>query len=165
VNSVYLSLGSNLGDRERMIEGALGEIDQLDGTQVVRVSSLYDTEPVGELDQPRFLNAVAMLETELSPSLLLWNLKLIERRLGRRGGRRWGPRAIDIDILLYEDQVIDEPALQIPHPELRHRAFVLVPLAELAPELRLPGDGAAVGELRAALGSGESVRRMGRLSY
>jgi 2-amino-4-hydroxy-6-hydroxymethyldihydropteridine diphosphokinase len=165
VNAVYLSLGSNLGERERMIETALGEIDLLDGTQLVRTSSLYDTEPLSEIEQPRFLNAVVEVETSLEPARLLWNLKLIERRLGRTPARRWGPRQIDIDILLYEDRTIDEPELVIPHPELRHRAFVLVPLAELAPDLRLPGSGESIIELREALGADQSIRRLGRLSF
>jgi len=162
---VYLSLGANLGDRERQIEAALAEIDQLDGTQVARVSSLYDTEPVGEIEQPRFLNAVAQVETELTPGRLLWNLKLIERRLGRTRAHRWGPRKIDIDILLFDDWVVDDPGLTIPHVELRNRDFVLIPLAELAPELELPTTGEQIGTLREALGERRSVRRFGRLSY
>jgi 2-amino-4-hydroxy-6-hydroxymethyldihydropteridine diphosphokinase len=165
VKAVYLGLGSNLGDRERTILKALVELDQLEATQVVRVSSLYDTEPVGEVDQPRFLNAVALVETGFGPRQLLWNLKLVERRLGRTRARRWGPRAIDIDILVYDDLVVDEPDLEIPHRELRHRAFVLVPLAELASELVLPTTGESVSDLLRALGPKGSVRRLGRLSY
>jgi 2-amino-4-hydroxy-6-hydroxymethyldihydropteridine diphosphokinase len=105
------------------------------------VSSLYDTEPLGETDQPNFLNAVARLHTDLSARQLLWNLQLIERRLGRVRGKRWGPRTIDLDLLLYGDVVMEEPGLRVPHPELMRRAFVLVPLLELEPGLVHPETG------------------------
>jgi len=167
VNSVYLGLGSNLGDRAEAIRQALGEIDQLEETQVIRVSSLYDTDPVGVDDQPPFLNAVVHVETDQPPARLLWNLKRIERRLGRTTSRRWGPRVIDLDILLYADQVIDDAELTIPHRGLRERAFVLVPLTELAPELVLPDTGERVTDVRGGLSHTDehSVRRLGRPSY
>ena len=129
----FVGLGSNLGEREAMIRSALEELARLPSTALERASSLYDTEPVGETEQPNFLNAVAQLETGLAARQLLWNLLLIERRLGRVRTRRWGPRAIDLDLLLYGDVVLDEPGLKVPHPELTRRSFVLVPLVELDP--------------------------------
>jgi 2-amino-4-hydroxy-6-hydroxymethyldihydropteridine diphosphokinase len=129
----FVGLGSNLGEREAMIRAALEELSHLPDSTLERASSLYDTEPVGETEQPNFLNAVAELETELSARQLLWNLLLIEKRLGRVRTRRWGPRSIDLDLLLYGDEVLDQPDLQVPHPELLRRSFVLVPLVELDP--------------------------------
>lgn len=134
----YVGMGSNVGDREAMIRSALESLAQVPETNLIRASSLYDTEPAGDADQPNFLNAVAELDTELTPRQLLWNLLLIERRLGRVRTRRWGPRNIDLDLLLQGSLVIDEPDLKVPHPELLQRAFVLVPLVELDPLLVHP---------------------------
>lgn len=134
----YVGLGSNLGDREATIRAALEALAALPDTALLRASSLYDTEPVGETEQPDFLNAVAELDTGLAPHQLLWNLMLIEKRLGRVRATRWGPRTIDLDLLLAGDLVLDEPELQVPHPELTRRSFVLVPLVELDPMLRHP---------------------------
>jgi 2-amino-4-hydroxy-6-hydroxymethyldihydropteridine diphosphokinase len=131
----YVGLGSNLGDREATIRAALESLAQVPETLLVRVSSLYDTEPVGEAEQPNFLNAVAELDTELPPRQLLWNLQLIEKRFGRVRTQRWGPRTLDLDLLLYGSLVVEEPDLRVPHPELLQRAFVLVPLVELDPLL------------------------------
>jgi 2-amino-4-hydroxy-6-hydroxymethyldihydropteridine diphosphokinase len=137
----WIGLGSNLGERESMIRMALDDLARLPDTQLLRASSLYDTEAVGETDQPNFLNAVAEVETALEPRQLLWNLLLIERRLGRARTRHWGPRIIDLDLLLFGAEVLDEPGLRVPHPEMLQRSFVLVPLVELEPLLVHPETG------------------------
>ncbi len=137
----YVGLGSNLGEREAQIRMALDDLARLPATRLIRASSLYDSEPVGEVDQPNFLNAVAELDTELTARQLLWNLLLIERRLGRVRTQRWGPRTIDLDLLLFGSLVVDEPDLQVPHPELVRRSFVLVPLVEIDPLLVHPVTG------------------------
>ena len=137
----FIGLGSNLGEREAMIRLALDDLARMPQTHLVRASSLYDTEPQGEVDQPNFLNAVAQIDTELTARQLLWNLQLIEKRLGRARTQRWGPRTIDLDLLLYGNLVIDESDLQVPHPELTRRSFVLVPLVELDPLLVHPATG------------------------
>jgi 2-amino-4-hydroxy-6-hydroxymethyldihydropteridine diphosphokinase len=134
----FIGLGSNLGERETQIRLALDDLARLPGTHLIKASSLYDSEPVGEVDQPNFLNAVAEIDTELTARQLLWNLLLIERRLGRVRTQKWGPRTIDLDLLLYGSLVVDEPDLQVPHPELIRRSFVLVPLVELDPQLVHP---------------------------
>ncbi|HVN62471.1 MAG TPA: 2-amino-4-hydroxy-6-hydroxymethyldihydropteridine diphosphokinase [Gaiellaceae bacterium] len=144
---VHIGLGSNLGDREAALRGAL----ELLGDDVVAVSSFRETDPVGYLDQPRFLNAAAALETALEPRALLDRLLEVERELGRtRDGPRFGPRTIDLDLLLYGDRVIDEPGLVVPHPRLAERRFALEPLAELDPDLVVPGLG-RVSDLLARL--------------
>jgi 2-amino-4-hydroxy-6-hydroxymethyldihydropteridine diphosphokinase len=139
---VFVGLGANLGDREATLRGALELLRREPGIEVRNVSSVRETEPVGFLDQPRFLNAAAELETELPAEALLERLLEVERRLGRvRGGRRYGPRTIDLDLLLYGDETISAPGLRVPHPRLHERRFALEPLAELAPELEIPGRG------------------------
>lgn len=159
----YIGLGSNLGDREASLRQALEFLAQTPETTVVRASSLYDTEPVGVEDQPRFLNAVALLETRLPPRQLLWNLMLIERRLGRARTQRWSPRTIDLDLLLYDEFVIDEDDLQIPHPEMAKRSFVLVPLVELEPLLVHPVTGETMLALLQRLGARPLVKHGSRL--
>ena len=141
----YVGLGANLGDREGTIRAAVAQLPGL-----VAVSPLRETDPVGVTDQPQFLNGVAALETELAPRALLDVLLAVERRLGRERKERWGPRTIDLDLLLYGDEVIDEDGLTVPHPRLRERRFVLEPLADLAPTLVVPGLG-GVEELLAEL--------------
>ena len=160
---VYVGLGSNLGDREASIRAALEALAELPDTALIRASSLYDTEPMGEIDQPDFLNAVAELDTGLAPRQLMWNLLLIEKRLGRVRTSRWGPRIIDLDLLLAEDQVIDEPDLQLPHPELTRRSFVLVPLVELVPMLRHPLTGETLLHHLSRLETRPPVKRGTRL--
>lgn len=139
---VYIGVGANLGDRETTIHAALDRLDAQEEIEVVRVSSLRETDPVGYVGQPRFLNGAAALETDLPPTELLDRMLAVERDLGRtRHGPRFGPRTIDLDLLLYGDAVVDEPGLMIPHPRMTVRAFVLEPLAELDPELVIPGRG------------------------
>src|SRR5918999_2392268 len=134
----YVGLGSNLGDRERHLRSALAALDAPD-VRVLAVSRFRETDPVGYVDQPRFLNAAALVETELSATELLERLLAVERSLGReRTGPRYGPRTIDLDLLLYGDERIDQPGLTVPHPRLAERTFVLEPLAELDPALTLP---------------------------
>jgi len=136
VTLAYVGLGSNLGDREAVIRRAAGLI----GAR--RLSSLLETEPWGYADQPKFLNAAAEIETALTPRQLLVHLLDVERRLGReRIGPRWGPRTIDLDLLLYGDETVEEPDLVVPHPRLAEREFALRPLAELVPSLKIPGNG------------------------
>jgi 2-amino-4-hydroxy-6-hydroxymethyldihydropteridine diphosphokinase len=139
----FVGLGSNLGDPEKLIRSALELLGAEEGIEVVAVSTLRETDPVGHEDQPRFLNGAAELATELSPQELLERLLAIERRLGRvRGeGPRFGPRTIDLDLLLYGDETVQEPGLTVPHPRLHKRRFALEPLAELDPTLEIPGRG------------------------
>ena len=141
----YVGLGANLGDREGSIRAALAALPG-----VVAVSELRETEPVGVVDQPPFLNGAAALETELSARELLEALLEVERGLGRERRQRWGPRRIDLDLLLYADETIDEPGLTVPHPRLHERHFALEPLLDLEPELVIPGHG-RVSDLLAGL--------------
>lgn len=139
----YVGLGANLGDREATLGRAVELLRVAPGVEVVAVSSLRETDPVGVVDQPRFLNGAVALETELSPRELLETLLAVEHELGRvRDGERWGPRTVDLDLLVCGDVVVDEPGLRVPHPRLHERAFALEPLAELEPSLEIPGRGA-----------------------
>jgi 2-amino-4-hydroxy-6-hydroxymethyldihydropteridine diphosphokinase len=157
----YVGLGSNLGERELLLKSAIEQIAQLPETRLGRVSSLYDTAPVGELDQPNFLNAVVQVETAMTARQLLWNLLLIERRLGRvrHAASRYGPRTIDLDLILYGDLVVDTPDLRVPHPEFHRRGFVLVPLAEIEPKLVHPTLGLTITELLEKIDVRPAVRR------
>ena len=138
----FVGLGANLGDREKMLRSALERLSAEPGVELVAVSSFRDTAPIGITDQPRFLNAAAAVETTLSAHDLLDRLLAIERRLGRtREGPRFGPRTIDLDLLLYGEEIVDEPGLRVPHPRLAERRFALEPLFELAPGLIIPGVG------------------------
>lgn len=143
----YIGLGSNIEDRIGYLKEAIRRIGNLPDTEVESASSAYDTEPMGRTDQPRFLNAVVRVRTWLPPERLLEGLLRIERELGRERKERWGPRTVDLDLLLYDDRVISKPGLQVPHPRLHERAFVLVPLAELDPELVHPVLGRTLKEL------------------
>lgn len=155
----YLSLGSNQGDRFRLLREADALLSATSGIQVVARSSVYETEPVGPVDQPWFLNQVLAVETSLAPPALLEAAQKIERSLGRTRALRWGPRTIDVDLLLYEGHTVASPRLTIPHPELPRRRFLLLPLAEIDPLLRLP-DGRAILDLLRALGEAQTVRRL-----
>jgi 2-amino-4-hydroxy-6-hydroxymethyldihydropteridine diphosphokinase len=141
--NVWLGLGSNLQEPERQVKTAIDELDALPESRLRAASRLYRTAPVGPPGQPDYINAAARLETRLAPQALLAELHRIELAHGRRrDGTRWGPRILDLDILVYGDACIDEPGLTIPHPEMARRAFVLVPLAEVAPpDLAVPGAG------------------------
>jgi len=136
---VYLSLGSNLGDRQNYLNRALDMLAQLPGTRVLAASSMIETPPWGKTDQPAFLNMAAELETSLTPEELLERIRAIENALGRQRAEHWGPRTLDIDILVFEGEERDTPALKLPHPYLTERRFVLEPLAEIAPDLVVRG--------------------------
>jgi 2-amino-4-hydroxy-6-hydroxymethyldihydropteridine diphosphokinase len=145
---VYLSLGSNQGHSRLLLEEAVHALDDLPHTRVVARSSLYRTAPVGYVDQPDFLNQVIALRTTLAPHDLLDVTQDLERAAGRERGRRWGPRTLDIDLLWYDGMRLDDERLQLPHPRLEDRRFVLEPLAELAPGLVLAGGGTVAGALK-----------------
>jgi len=148
----YVGLGANLGERERTIRRAVAKLAAEPGIEVVRVSALRETAPWGPVEQPPYLNGVVEVESDLPPRQLLDVLLGVERSLGRvRPGTRWGPRTIDLDLLVHGDIACDEPGLTLPHPRLHERRFVLEPLAELAPDLVVPGRG-EVAALLAALG-------------
>jgi len=135
----YLALGANLGDKTASVREAIRLVDDHEACSVIAQSSLYITEPVGVLDQPDFVNAVIEVETSLDPYELLDLCSEIEQKMGRKRTIKWGPRVIDMDILLYEGVNISDERLTIPHLRMMERAFVLVPLAEIAPDLALPG--------------------------
>lgn len=143
----YIALGSNLGDKEKNLRRALLLLTQ-QGVEVVRVSSFLSTEPYGVTDQPQFLNAVACVRTSLAPLALLDVLLATELAMGRVRLRHWGERNIDLDLLLYEDVVLDMPRLHLPHPDMQNRDFVLLPLAEIAPELKHPTLQKTIWELK-----------------
>ena len=144
---VYIGLGSNLATPLAQLRSALAALAALPQTQLVAQSSFYASDPLGPADQPRYVNAVAALDTELSPLALLDALQTIELEQGRtRKAERWGPRTLDLDILLFGERQLDEPRLTVPHYHMHARAFVLYPLAEIAPDLQLP-DGRALTEL------------------
>ena len=153
MSRAYVGLGANLGDREATIRRAVALLAGDPDVEVVAVSTLRETDPVGYAEQPRFLNGVAAVETDLAPRELLERLLAVELALGRtREGSRWGPRTIDLDLLVHGSAVVDEPGLRVPHPRLAERRFVLEPLFELDPRLVVPGAG-PVATLLASLES------------
>jgi 2-amino-4-hydroxy-6-hydroxymethyldihydropteridine diphosphokinase len=143
-----IALGSNLGEPEAQVMKGFEELAALADTELLRRSRLYRTAPVGYVDQPDFVNACALVETQLAPRALLDALLAVEKRHGRVRDVPNGPRTLDLDIVLYGDQVIDEPGLKVPHPRAHERAFVLVPLVEVWPDAAIPGRGPAAGFLR-----------------
>lgn len=154
MNTAYVALGANLGDPASTIRAAFGALANLPESRIVRCSSLYRTAPVGITTQPEFINAVAALATTLAPESLLDALFDIETRFGRQRAEKNGPRTLDLDLLLYNDQFIDLPRLTLPHPRLHLRAFVLYPLAEIAPTLIIPGRGSIASWLPAVAHQG-----------
>ena len=155
--TVYLSLGSNLGDRAKNLQDSIAALRNA-GVQVARISSLYETEPLDYLDQPWFLNCAVEAETELSALGLLHALRGIEAQMGSKKLIAKGPRLIDVDILLYGDAVIDTPELQVPHPRMHLRRFVLEPLAEIAPNVQHPVSHISISELLARTPDKSAVR-------
>ena len=150
LHTAYIALGSNLGDKEENLRRAL-ELLEEHGVEVVKVSTFIFTEPYGVTDQPQFLNAVCQVRTSLEPVALLHTLLGIEQEMGRVRLRHWGERNIDLDLLLYEDVVMDTPELKLPHPDMQNRDFVLLPLFEIAPELIHPVLRKNIGELKEKL--------------
>ena len=145
----YIGLGANVGPREVTLLRAVDLLAEADDVEMLAVSQLRETDPVGIVDQPRFLNGAAQIETSLSPRALLELLLRIEQSLGRVREERWGPRTVDLDLLAYGDLTVDEPGLRVPHPRLHERRFALEPLAELDPELIVPGLGSVSAALAA----------------
>lgn len=148
----FIGIGSSLGDRRANVHAAIAQIGALPGTRVVKLSSLYDTEPHGD-GKEWYVNAAIEIDTEILPEKLLRRLKEIEKAMGRppaRPNKRWEPRVIDLDILFYDNQIVDTPTLKLPHAEVANRRFVLLPLSELAPQLMHPVLGSSVSQLLSA---------------
>jgi 2-amino-4-hydroxy-6-hydroxymethyldihydropteridine diphosphokinase len=162
VNTAYLGLGSNLGDRRQRLAEAVRRLHAGPALQVVNVSPVYESSPVGVTAQPDFLNLVVQVATSHTPQKLLTECQCIEIDLGRERRKRWGPRTIDIDLLLYGAMRINDKNLTVPHPRMRERSFVLAPLAEIAPGLKL--DGKTIGEFAAVLGEA-GLRKLGPLDW
>ncbi len=154
MNTAFVALGANLGDPAATVKAAFAALANLPESRIVHCSSLYRTAPVGITAQPEFVNAVAQLETNLAPETLLDALLDIEQRFGRIRAERNGPRTLDLDLLLYGDQFVSLPRLTLPHPRLHLRAFVLYPLAEIAPDLKIPGRGTVAAWLPAVANQG-----------
>ncbi|MFI5322125.1 MAG: 2-amino-4-hydroxy-6-hydroxymethyldihydropteridine diphosphokinase [Thermodesulfobacteriota bacterium] len=159
---VFIGIGSNLGDRINNCKKALSEIRGF--SEIVRVSSVYETEPVGNEDQPEFINCAAEIETVLTPRELMERLHSVEDKLERTRGERWGPRTIDLDIIFYDDLIIDTDELTIPHVSVHTRRFVLEPICELDPQLVHPGFGVHVYELLNDLEDAKQVVKTGEPS-
>lgn len=157
--TAYISAGSNKGDRKQILSSAVEKLTTINGVEVTGVSSLYETEPWGREDQPCFLNCVIEIRTKLEPVNLLDALTKMEYEFGRRlNSEKWSTRELDLDILIYDETIINSPDLVIPHKHLTERKFVLVPLVELCPELVLPGDGVTVTQALQACPDNGSVK-------
>ena len=155
--SVFLGLGSNVGERHKFLNAAVAGIKSIPATKVIWASPVYETEPYGRTDQAKFLNAAIEIETDLLPPDLLLAIKNIEQRTGRTITERWGPREIDIDILLYDGFVLHDEYVAVPHPELEKRKFVLIPLRDIAPDIVHPVNGMTISEMAAACGDKSKV--------
>jgi 2-amino-4-hydroxy-6-hydroxymethyldihydropteridine diphosphokinase len=161
--TAYIALGSNLGCKRDNIAQAIQLMAALPGVKINKISSLYETEPWGKTDQEKFINQVIEIETSLQPMDLLQELQKIEIKMGRQRKEKWGPRLIDLDILLYGNEVMNDPHLTIPHPRMRERLFVLVPLAEIGADIQFPEDGAAVEEVLSSVLVREGNRGIERI--
>lgn len=159
MSRALVALGGNLDDPVRRLPRVMAELDELPRTQLLRASSLYRTAPVGHADQPDFINAVALVETALPPPALMAELLAMEARHGRRRGARNGPRTLDLDLLLYDDRVLDDSFVTLPHPRMHQRAFVLTPLLEIMPEAVIPRHG-GIQPLLAACADKDMVIRL-----
>lgn len=150
----YIAIGSNLGDRHAIIDSAIAALRHLDGTAVIRVSTIIETQPVGEVEQGSYLNGMIHVQTAMNARVLLDALLAIEADHGRDRSteQRWGPRTLDLDLIVFGDAVIDEPGLQVPHPRLHERLFVLAPLVEIAPNLVIPVQNETPRQMLKALG-------------
>ncbi|MEB3103287.1 2-amino-4-hydroxy-6-hydroxymethyldihydropteridine diphosphokinase [Ferviditalea candida] len=164
VRHAYIGLGSNIGNREEYLHQALIQLHQHPSIEVVRCSHIYETEPVGYVDQASFLNMAAELRTVLSAEQLLQEMMNTEKRLGRTRDIRWGPRTLDLDMLLYADSELNLPGLTIPHPRMRERAFVMIPLKDIYGKDTLPG-GEFVDEILEKLGGKEEVALWKKISW
>lgn len=160
----YIGIGSNLGDKEENIKQALSLLARDKRLKLIRLAPLYKTEPMGFIDQDWFINTVLEVETHLGPKVLLHLLQDVEDRMGRARTIHWGPRMIDLDILWYGGKSVNEPDLIIPHLEMLRRAFVIVPLADLSPDLELPG-GKRAAEVAAQLSLEQAIKPAGKLDY
>ena len=158
MKDIFLGLGSNVGDREDYLRKAISILGDREDIQLNRISSIYETEPWGKTNQDFFLNQVAEIETELDPWELMAICQEIEKSLGREKNEKWGPRIIDIDLLLFGEQIVDEENLQVPHPRLSERWFVLIPLNEVASLMMIPGSGQTVQEALERCSDQGSVR-------
>jgi 2-amino-4-hydroxy-6-hydroxymethyldihydropteridine diphosphokinase len=159
MSRIFIGLGSNLGDRAGYLHRALSELENLYQTTIKKYSSIYETEPVGIKEQPKFLNMVAELDSMLRPDDLVHELKEIEHRVGRTFSEHWGPREIDLDLLYYGGEMLNETTVQIPHPEISNRRFVLVPLKEIAAEFQDPLRHLSVEELLQRCSDTSAVRK------
>jgi 2-amino-4-hydroxy-6-hydroxymethyldihydropteridine diphosphokinase len=159
MSRIFIGIGSNLGDRAAYLRRALSELEHLHLTTLKKYSSIYETEPVGVKEQPKFLNMVVEVDSLLRPEDLVRELKDIETRVGRTGHEHWGPREIDLDLLYYGGEMLNESALQVPHPEISNRRFVLVPLKEIAAEFQDPLRHLNIGELLQRCSDTSSVRK------
>ncbi|MGI5911247.1 MAG: 2-amino-4-hydroxy-6-hydroxymethyldihydropteridine diphosphokinase [Syntrophomonadaceae bacterium] len=164
-NIVYIGLGSNIGDKLAQLELARKNIDNIKNTEITRASSLYITSPWGKTDQDDFINQVIEARTRLSAGELLHQLTAIEIKMGRQRNVKWGPRCIDLDILLYGDEVINLKELKIPHPHMRERLFVLIPLQEINSELVFPDNGVKIKEVLVRVLEREGTRGITKLKY